>query len=305
MIVLLNAMANGGRARARWQAVRPALEQRWLPRGYQLVTRPEGLADRLRREGERVVVAAGGDGTMNRLLELVMAMPEEERGRLVLGAIGLGSSNDLHKPLRAGRSVADVPVLLDASRPVPRSVGRIDLVDGQGRPARRHFLLNASIGIIAAGNHLFNGGGRLAAELKRRWVGGAIWSAALRAVIGTRDVPGRLEHEGEVIETEITSLSLLLSPCFTGSLCYDLELPRDGDRLGVALCERMGLVARLRTLWALAHGRFTGLPGTRVFRAPSARVTLGRTVPLEVDGEVQPVRELEASILPQAVNLCS
>jgi diacylglycerol kinase (ATP) len=305
MIVLLNPGANGGRARERWEAVRPELERAALLAGYQVVTAAGELDGPLREGGERVVVAAGGDGTVNAVLESVMRLPPDLRARVVIGGIGLGSSNDFHKPLDPSRCVAGVPVRVDAGRPVAHDVGRIELDDGSGAWRTCHFLLNASVGIVAAGNDRFNRPGRLLRSLKRRSVPAAIWCAALHAIVATPDLDARIELDGELSRTDLTNASFLIEPHFTGSLWYDLPLRANAGKLAVALAERMGVVARARTLAALARGRFVGLPGTRVAWVERASVALDRQAPVEFDGEVLLAQAFRVALLGRAVSLCT
>jgi diacylglycerol kinase family enzyme len=56
--------------------------------------------------GETDFVAAGGDGTVNAVVSALVenASPDALR-RIRLGAVGLGSSNDFHKPLSEDRSI--------------------------------------------------------------------------------------------------------------------------------------------------------------------------------------------------------
>src|SRR5437016_2873987 len=92
-LVVLNPNAHGGRARQLWHRItRPA--------GWTVVDRDySGAVSSAVHNGERSFVAAGGDGTVNALLNAIVACenrpPLEE---FTLGAVGLGSSNDFHKP---------------------------------------------------------------------------------------------------------------------------------------------------------------------------------------------------------------
>ena len=74
-VVLLNPSAGGGLAGRRWRQVEPEVRRRLGD--YVLVTSAgSGLEPQLSRriaQGTRDFIAAGGDGTVNRLLELLIA----------------------------------------------------------------------------------------------------------------------------------------------------------------------------------------------------------------------------------------
>jgi diacylglycerol kinase family enzyme len=233
----------------------------------------------------------------------VMRLPDDVRRATVVGAIALGSSNDFHKPLACARRVAGIPVLLDSERAVARDVGVLELLD---RPApRRHFVLSASVGIVANGNRAYNDAGWFLRAAKRSTTGVALAYATARTLVSTPTLAARLTFGEAVTHMEITNASFLLSPFVSGSLRYDVSAPPDDEELAVALCGPMGLVRRLRTLAALARGRFLGLPGTTVLRAERIGVELDTPVAVELDGEILSARAFRIRRLRKAVNVCS
>ncbi len=76
-------------------------------------------------KGERAFIAAGGDGTVNLLLNAVMELGSGVTD-IRIGAVGLGSSNDFHKPHGPDSVIAGVPVRVDCNSARPCDVIRID-----------------------------------------------------------------------------------------------------------------------------------------------------------------------------------
>lgn len=306
MIVFLNSRAAGGAAERRWREVRSQLEAGPLRDGYETITRPAELRGRVLEhaaEGD-LIIAAGGDGTVNLAASVLMGLAEDERRAWTLGAIGLGSSNDFHRspdaPARAGRLAMRIDLVTARARPV----GRVTFVDPDGVPQRRHFLVNASVGVVALGNHLFNREDAVGRFLKPRWTAGAIAYAASRALLAGRDAKAHVTVDGAPWTARLTNAHVLLSPYVSGGLSYDFEVPAE-RAFGFAICEGLGRVARLGMTLALWRGRFHGRPDTRVLFGRTIEIEPAEPAALETDGEVCLARAMRFEHLPGALNVCA
>src|SRR3990172_6041274 len=117
MIIVVNPAASGGKGLRKWREIEPAVHER-VGAAQVLVAASRSSAEAAVRTallaGETDFVAAGGDGTVNLLVQAIMELGAQSLlGSVRLGAIGLGSSNDFHKPFRQDRLVRNVPVRLD------------------------------------------------------------------------------------------------------------------------------------------------------------------------------------------------
>lgn len=301
MIILLNRYSNDGRGLRRWKKFKPELEGKYLRDNYTLIYDFEVFSKRLHREferGERFLVAAGGDGTINFLLNQIMSMRKRERTQLTMGAIGLGSSNDFHKPLSEDRYLnGEVPVKLDYEKAAEHNVGQVDFEDEKGNLQRRYFIINCSVGIIAQANYLFNSKEKVVKWLKSKWVEGTIWYSALKTLFAAKNVLAEIKVENKSFSTEVTSLSVVINPHVSGNLFYDFKISSQSDFLGIALCERMGILSRLRTILSLTRGKFVGLPKTRSWMTREVEINPDSPTPLELDGEVYLARNIKIKLL--------
>jgi diacylglycerol kinase family enzyme len=305
-ILVLNPRARGGTGAARYLEVRQVVESRCQARRVELDDRgawrhavADGLAD-----GVRLFLAAGGDGTVGALAGAIV----ERRGsvaldQITLGAIGLGSSNDFHKPVRT--AVAGIPLRIDGPG-IERDLARARYLDGSGVERERIFVVSASLGATAAANERFNGGDRALVLLKRTWVELAILYAAVRTIAAHRSIRARIRVGGRAEEEiELDNLSVLKTPYLSGGLRYDTPVEPASGLLAVNLCERMGRARLLSTLAGLARGRFAGRPGTRHFSADSVALAFPAVVPLELDGEVVRASRVIFDLLPERIRACA
>lgn len=308
MLVIVNPRADGGRAAARWQRIRPRVAELIGPFdecvALDLGFVRRTIADALER-GERRFVAAGGDGTVNLVMaDLVELAPQDVLGHVTFGAIGLGSSNDFHKP---GRDTIDgVPCRLDFEHPIPHDVGRTAYVDPEGRRGMRHWLINASVGTTAAGNWLYNHATGLVGALKRLSASLGMIGAALMAVLRHSHVPVTLRlQDGSRESLVLCNLGIVKNPHFTGILRYDSPYePASGDFF-VHLLVGSSLYGTMVALARLARGRFSGRGASRTWRA--RHLALESPVPFAVegDGEVVLARWVEFSLAPGTLAVCT
>ncbi|MFI5280930.1 MAG: diacylglycerol/lipid kinase family protein [Gemmatimonadales bacterium] len=310
MLVLVNPAAHGGTGLSRWHELLPrALD---LVGPFALVEAVDpcdvraAVAEALAR-GETRFVAVGGDGMVNLVMSSLVAQAEPATlGRITLGAIGLGSSNDFHKPFTPQHRFGRAPYRLDFDRAQPHDVGRLRYEDCGGDLRERFWIVNASVGTTAEGNYLFNNPDRFLRWLKRISSAAAMTWAAVRSVL--RYVPPEISltlDSAEQLRCRLRNLGVVKNPHFTGALCYDSPHEPASGRFFVHLLEDVTLPSLVLTLLALARGRFSGRPGARTWRAARAAVTAPTPFAVEADGEVFSARRAEFSLLPGALRVCA
>lgn len=314
MIILLNKYCNGTGGLEKWKKLKADLEENYLGKDYTIISGFKKFQATCVQEfdrGERLFVAAGGDGTVNFILNQLMALENGLRKELILGAIGLGSSNDFHKPFARngngqsnGSGNGKVPVKLDYKGAKPHNVGLVEYEDLDHKQQRKYFIVNCSVGLVAQANYFFNSENRIVNWLKPKWVEGTIWYAALETLFSAKNVPTEIRVEDERIETELTTFSTFINPNVSGNFRYDFEISPQSDYLGVALCEKMGIPARVRTMFSMTQGKFVGLPKTRVWRAKEIEISPSKPIALEMDGEVSLARHIRIKLLRNALRVC-
>ncbi len=304
-VVLLNPHGAGGRARGRWSKVRALVETslativieqddtgRWK----------RAVCDAL-EQGVSVFVAAGGDGTVHALLNAVVGLRgARPLSELTLGAVGLGSSNDFHKPYR--RVEHGVPLAIDVGARRFRDVCGADMSDSGNASFSRVFIVSASVGITARANATFSDGGRMQSWLKRQSTPAAILCAAMRTILAHRNIAARLTLDGLLHKAAITNLSILKTPFVSGSYRFDVPVAPDDGLLSVNLCDGMTRAEALRTLFDLSHGRFLGRPKRRHWQVVALSVTADAPFDVELDGEVFLAARANFSVLKEKIGIC-
>jgi diacylglycerol kinase (ATP) len=304
-LVVLNPAAHGGRGRKLWSRVAPTVSGRLIPLVVETDTdhRWHAAVRRAVDNGIRIFIAAGGDGTVNALGNaLIDARDGQSLEAFTLGAVGLGSSNDYHKPYVD--RVHGIPIKTNPEKSILRDVCRASYTAADGSEHRRHFIISASMGATAEANAFFNSGDRIQRWLKPRWTGGAIIYSALATIATYRNISARMVLDGEEFESDLTNLSVLKTPYLSGSFHFDTPVAKDDGLLSVNLCAGLTRWATLGALADLARGKFIGRPGRHHWQAHSLTVVPARPAALELDGEVTLVCKVVFEVLEERIREC-
>lgn len=232
-------------------------------------------------EGDPLILAAGGDGTVNGVINGL------EPGRATLGFIPLGTSNVLARELGIA-SVDDAVCRIVRGESRPLSVG---LLEGFG--LRRRFFLMAGAGFDGAVVEEVRG-----AE-KRRFAQGAYLLAALRTFAAWDGRPmevvaggeRRLCHSVVVCNASRYGGRFVLAP---GASLFD-----SGFR--VVCIEGARRIDYLRLALGVVAGR--GATGRGVSAFTADEVEIGGNKPVQVDGDFLCHTPVRVSSLPRFARL--
>lgn len=306
MLVVLNPTAGGRRAMERWEAFSRACPRADINGADIILTTgpdlDEIVAGALSR-GERRFVAAGGDGTVNSLLNALMRHRDGAGfSGVALGAIGLGSSNDFHK--QSGDGWQRPPARIDFGRVRRQDVGCIAALEGD-RTVRRYFIVNASVGVTAEGNELFNRASGVVAALKGISAAAAIPAAALGAIARhTNRRVGVSLDGGEERSVLLSNLAVLENPSISGPMRVSGGVSAGDGLLGVWMEEGLSRLRLLGLFIRLVSGRFVPGNGSTVRRCVSVRVRGSVRFPVEFDGEILRAEDVTFTVVNDAIGVC-
>jgi diacylglycerol kinase family enzyme len=308
MIALINPSAGGGTALEKWARIESRLRRITGAMDVYVTGDAEDLGFQVARaldEGETRFIAGGGDGTVNAVLQsLVEFTPPVMLERISLGAVGLGSSNDFHKPYHL--VIGGVPCRIGFGTATRHDVGVLAYTDPEGQHDTRYWLVNASIGTTAEANHFFNHPDRLLRFLKKRSASSGILYAAGRTLLRYRCREMTLWLDDSIETTALVqNIGVVKSPHFAGSLHYDSPHEPDSGDFYVHRLEKISTPRLASAFAGLARGRFTGRRGTNSWKARRLSVRNCGPFAIEFDGEVTVAHEATFSLYHSKIRVCS
>ncbi|HEY1240208.1 MAG TPA: diacylglycerol kinase family protein [Bryobacteraceae bacterium] len=239
------------------------------------------------RQGADLVLAAGGDGTINEIGEGLIG------SEVPIGILPAGTANVLATEMKLGSRLERAAARLGRSQPCRIPVGHVSC---QGGAVSRHFLLMAGIGLDA---HIVY---RVSAPLKSATGKFAYWVAGW-SLLGRRLAEFAVEMNGV---RRTCSFALVSKVRNYGG---DFEIARDvslfDDHFEVVLFEGRSTLPYVKYFGGLMLNRLAGMKGVTVERAQCLRVLApeDRRVYLQIDGESAGQLPAEIRIVPDALTL--
>lgn len=297
LFLIMNPGSRSGRGRELWNFWTSGLEKAGVEYEYVTTGGPgDGLEAARGVTGFDTVVAVGGDGTINEVLDGLLQNPDRS---LSIGVLYSGTSPDFCRfhgiPTEPEGALA--ALLSGTTRKV--DCARIEYTDEQGSELSAHFGCSCNIGLGAAIARRSN---RL-----RRWLGDAAGTAAavLRTLTSSQRVNLELEIDGEeIVLTDTNNLSVLKNPLLASGLKLGVDLsPCDGHLALVAVCGR-GIPGLVSILPGFYSGRAITARGVYcVERCRTVTVRSEHRVEIEFDGDPRGFLPVGITVLPGELNL--
>ena len=303
VLVIQNPSAGRGRAAARIASLAYSFGEANI--AYDLVaTRSPGQAVALAANGAKAgysaIVAAGGDGTINEVINGAALSTHDDRATLPIGIYPIGSGNDLAHSLGL---TADAGALTRAI--LLKRVRYMDLglatLRGASGDVQRYFHNSLGYGLEASVTR--------ESDQIQNLTGGMLYLVAafraLRSYVTPLATVEWTDAEGErhSVKQEITIVSIGNAKRTGGAFYLTPDAVVDDELFDVAMA---GAVSRIRLLSLLPRalvGKHTSAKSVRMLKCRQISVRSREPLPAHMDGEVVMLDALEATAVIDAGRL--
>jgi diacylglycerol kinase (ATP) len=284
-VMIVNPNSQGGRLGKRWKDVAETIG-RAFP-FEEAVTQGPGDATRLTREalrgGAERVVAIGGDGTIN---EVVNGFFDDAGAAIApeasFAVIPYGTGGDFRRTLELPTELADAAKVIAANHRRKIDVGRLELTTMDGRRTVRMFANIASFGVSGVVDRLVNESGKKLGRL-----GFAI--ATARATWAYTNQRVQLVFDGaERVELTINTVAVANGRYFGGGMKVAPNAELDDAAFDVIAMGDFGfgdLMKSGRRLYSGTHLAMDKVTARRARVVEAEPIDPKAIVELDVDGE--------------------
>jgi len=301
-VVVVNPRSAGGKTERRWPQLRQIIHEAYGPFEERFTAGPgDGttLARDALKGGAELVVALGGDGTINEVVNGFFDGEQPVAAGAAFGVLPSGSGGDFVKTLGTAKDLRAAAAQLK-SAPKKIDVGRLTFVGHDGAEQRRHFINITSFGISGLVDQYVNQsskplGGTVAFALASLRAGTKYKNAKVRLTLD-----GRPPRDGKIYTVAVAN-----GRYFGGGMKVAPEARLDDVLFDVVTLGDFGFSDLLLRGLDIYSGKHVTNPKVTIHRARRVEATPenGEEVLLDVDGE-QPGR-LPATfeLLPHALTV--
>jgi diacylglycerol kinase (ATP) len=307
-LIIVNPASAGGQTGRRWPGVADRLRAAGLD--FDLApTSGRGEAEELSRQavrdGRRLVVAAGGDGTINEVVNGFFEAGDPVADDACVGVLPMGTGGDLRRTLGHPLDVERAAAVLKAGSARTIDAGRItcaSLPPGGGEGAGgvvRHFVNIADAGIGGDVVDRVNRGGRI--------INGEVTFllASIRTLLTWRNRPMRVVIDGRA--RELVAQQVVVANCqyFGGGMRVAPGAVPDDGLLDVVIAGDLGAWENVRGLRRIREGTHLDAGSPKLSHALAERVEISspELTRVDADGEQPGVLPAIIEVQPAALRV--
>lgn len=302
--IIVNPRSQGGRLGKRWPEVSDLLS-RAFPFD-EAITKAPGDATRLTAEALRAgaerIVAIGGDGTVN---EVVNGFFDAATGKPIapdasFALIPFGTGGDFRRTFRLPTEIAEAAEVIQANHRRKIDVGRLRFVATSGETTHRMFANIASFGVSGVVDRMVNASGKKFGKIGFVWNAlRATWSYTNQRVQLTFD-----DKPSDRVEATINTVAVANGKFFGGAMKIAPDAEPDDGMFDVVVIGDHSFLDVLTKGRRVFKGTHIGTPEVSQRRArivDAEPIEPGAIVELDVDGEAPGRLPARFEILPGAL----
>ncbi len=246
-----------------------------------------------------IIIAVGGDGTLNEVLNGLMTLPGNVQERVVLGLIPAGLANDFNRSLSIPADIYELRLLIESKSFRNISVGHVKYTTSYDKEAERFFINEGEVGIAAETIRRINNSPRLLTNNM------TLTLATLQCFVNYRYPYVRVISDTIHWQGRITSVVFALGKYFGGGLAIASEADLFSDKMHLILVEKIGSQDFAKSLYKLRHDQRLDNPRVHYFETAQLLIEPleQRDAWLQADGEFLGKAPIEARIIPKQVKL--
>lgn len=297
---IVNPKAGSGQGLTDWPLIKELLERKGIEFDFALTQRryhAVELTVNAISNGFRKILAVGGDGTLNEVVNGVFIQKNVKTTDILIGVVGVGTGNDWQRMYDIPASYQDKIPSLIKENTFLQDVGRVEYVES-GIKHTRYFANAAGVGFDAEVARSTN-------KLKEQGRRGTLlyMYSLLKTLLGYRSTHISLSIDGRKISTRTFSLTLGIGRYNGGGMMQVPNALTNDGLFDITIIRKINRLDVIRNIYRLYNGTILKHPKIKGYQGRSITISSDPPINLEVDGESLGNSPFTFSIVPQSIRV--
>lgn len=301
--MVINPAAGSGRAAREWsQTVEAKLQQAGVE--FKAVFSQEighgiALTAEAIRDGYRRIIAVGGDGTFNEVINGILLQKFVPTTDITLAMLPLGTGNDWIKTMKIPTNIDDAIRIIQEGKAYLHDAGIATYYEGEIKK-ERYFLNVAGTGFDAYV-------AKRMGESPKRFGKLTYFIELAKGLVKYRTIPvqikSKVQETIEEVKAKIFTVAIGNCKYFgSGMKIAPNAVPNDGlfDITLIKDISKMGVISELANLYT---GKFLKHPKVETFRTTSLTIDSPDDIYLQLDGELLGHGPIEVEMVPRSLKV--
>ncbi len=299
---IVNPHSANGRTKDQWPSIRKTFESALGPIGVKTTTKPLQAIELTReaiKEGAEMILAVGGDGTLNEVVNGYFENGRPVKEGMVLGVLSRGTGCDFIKAYDFPKETEQAAQRFRGRDARAVDVGLAKITPVASAPAERYFINIADLGV----------GGLVVDTVNKttKAFGGkaSFLMGSFRASLAYKNQPMRIEIDGKTVADgeKFYMVAVANGRAFGAGMRIAPDSALDDGQFDV-ICAGDLSILEAANLGRLVYKGLAGtLPKVKSYRGYQVKVTSPERVLIDIDGEYAGETAAEFRILPGAIRL--
>ncbi len=248
-------------------------------------------------EGAEFIIAAGGDGTVNEVVNGIMSVSDEQRNKVFLGILPLGTGNDFVRTTKISKSVPELAQLIKSKQHKIIDIGECRFANHKKVKINRYFNNIAEVGIGAQVVEIVS--------KSRKRLGGTMSfiKGVSKAFVSFKKPYVKIRSKNFNWSGKAVTVCFANGQYFGSGLGISPYSKLDDGKLNLVIAGDIKLVHFFSYLSKLRKLKPIKFKKIRYETITSCELTSKQPSPIEIDGENVGFTPLKVSIIPHAIKL--
>lgn len=297
---IINPQAGSGKGKTDWPQIESLLKANGIDFDFVFTTHKYHsveLAVNAINQGYKKLIAVGGDGTLNEIVNGVFIQAKYPTTEIVIGVIAVGTGNDWSRMYEIQSTYEGKIAAIKAGKLFLQDVGRVEYEESKVKQAR-YFANAAGIGFDAEVARRTN-------RLKEHGHRGKILyiGSLVRALFDYKPSYINIAIDGERLGGTIFSLTVGIGRFNGGGMMQVPNAVSDDGLFDVTVIRQIRRFEVIRNIYRLYNGTILSHPKISGHIGKTVTISSETPIGLEVDGESLGVSPFTFSVVPHSINV--